>query len=331
MEPAMPLDLSNPVCVAAVQMQGRVADIAYNLDHAEKLATEAFEHGARIVALPEFFTTPISFDARLSGCALAADSNAGLDLLQRLARRYAGYVGGSMLVGRGTDVYNTYHFVQPDGTFFTHDKDLPTMWENAFYVGGSDDGVLQTQLGPVGAAVCWELIRTQTVLRLRERVRFVLSGSNWWTGPMNWPLFGRLLAGADKYNRRLAAQAPVTFAKLLGVPLLHAGQAGRFECRFLLVPGLGWSVPYASEFLGETKIIDRDGNVVASRSLQEGAGVVLADVLLEPGKPSLDLDPASFWIPKLPPTLRWYWDQQNACGKWYYRKHNAADQPPPSC
>ena len=323
-EPKMPLDLSKPVRAAAVQMEGRVADIPYNLNHAEKLATEAFERGARIVALPEFFTTPISFDARLSGCALSPNNNGGLDLLRRLARRYTGYVGGSMLVRRGADVYNTYHFVQPDGAYCTHDKDLPTMWENAFYVGGGDDGVMQTNLGSVGAAVCWEMIRTQTVLRLRGRARFVMSGSNWWTGPMNWPLMGPLFASADRYNRMLAGRAPVILAKMLGVPLLHAGQAGRFTGRFLLVPGLGLSVPYTAEFLGETKIVDREGNVVAGRGLGEGAGVVLADVLLDSGKPSLDPDPASFWIPKLPAFLRGYWTHQNACGKWYYRKRNAA-------
>jgi len=320
MGPEMTLDLSKPVRVAAAQMHGRVADIPYNLLQAESLATDAFTRGARIVALPEFFTTPVAFEPRLAGCALPP-ANDAIDLLERLARRYSGYIGGSMLVRRGDDVFNTYVFVQPDGRCFTHDKDIPTMWENAFYIGGSDDGLMGTGLGPVGAAVCWELIRTQTVERLRGRVRFAMTGSNWWGGPENWPLARRILRGVERANERLAAQAPVTFARMLGVAVLHAGQAGRFEGRFLLVPGRETNVRYVSAFLGETKIVDREGRVVSSVEREEGPGIAMADLLLEPGKPSLDPDPASFWIPDLPRFHRAYWRHQNACGKWWYTTH----------
>jgi len=316
-------DLSRPVRVAAVQMHGRVADIACNLRQAEALVTDAFDRGARIVALPEFFTTPVAFDPRLARCALPP-ANDAIDLLDRLARRHSGYVGGSMLLRRGDNVYNTYVFMQPDGRCFTHDKDIPTMWENAFYVGGSDDGLMPTELGPVGAAVCWELIRTKTVLRLRDRIRFAITGSNWWGGPENWPLARALFGGVERANLRLAAEAPVTFARMLGVPVLHAGQAGRFEGRFLLVPGRGASVRYVSSFVGETKIVDRDGTVLASVAREEGPGIAVADVLLEPGKPSLDPDPASFWIPDLPRFHRAYWRHQNACGKWWYRTRGQA-------
>ena len=43
------------------------------------------------------------------------------------------------------------------------------MWENCYRVGGSDDGMIDAEGVPVGAAVCWELMRTQTVRRLRGR------------------------------------------------------------------------------------------------------------------------------------------------------------------
>ena len=34
------------------------------------------------------------------------------------------------------------------------------MWENCFYVGGSDDGTMRAQDVDLGAALCWELMRT---------------------------------------------------------------------------------------------------------------------------------------------------------------------------
>lgn len=79
-------------------------------------------------------------------------------------------IGGSLLA-RDADghVRNAYLLVTPDGVAGRHDKDLPTMWENAFYIGGHHDGVIAAGDLTVGAAVCWEFMRTQTVHRLRWR------------------------------------------------------------------------------------------------------------------------------------------------------------------
>ena len=51
------------------------------------------------------------------------------------------------------------------------------MWENSFYIGGDDDGVIDAGELKVGAAVCWEMMRTQTVRRLAGRVDLVIGGS----------------------------------------------------------------------------------------------------------------------------------------------------------
>ncbi len=314
----MSIDMSQPVRVAAVQMDGRVADIGYNLEQARRLSERAFSSGARIVALPEFFTTPVCFDERLNDCALEP-GNEAVNLLTELAGRYGGYIGGSMLLRKGADVFNTYVFAQPDGKLFTHDKDIPTMWESAFYTGGHDDGVFKSDIGALGCAVCWELIRTQTVKRLRGRINFAITGSNWWRAAANWPpaLLRRLI---DVSNDKLAATSTVNFAKLLGVPVIHAGQAGSFDGRFLLFPGSTLSVPYSSSFVGETKIVDSDGTVVAALNRSDGANTVSADLLLQPRPPGRTLDETSFWIPKLSAAHLFFWQQQNYCGGRYYRR-----------
>jgi predicted amidohydrolase len=89
-----------------------------------------------------------------------------LALLRTLAREHNGIVGSSFLAKSGKDCFNSFVLVFPKGQYYRHDKDLPTMGENSYYIGGSDDGVLATPAGPVGAALCWELIRSQTVRRL---------------------------------------------------------------------------------------------------------------------------------------------------------------------
>ncbi len=69
--------LGGRVKVAAVQVEARLADISWNIAHAESLAREAIEAGACIVALPEFLTTSIVYDERLSSCSLPPENAAG--------------------------------------------------------------------------------------------------------------------------------------------------------------------------------------------------------------------------------------------------------------
>jgi hypothetical protein len=48
-------------------------------------------------------------------------------------------------------VRNAFFLATPDGIAGRHDKDIPTAWENCFYVGGTDDGLIE--LGDMTAGV----------------------------------------------------------------------------------------------------------------------------------------------------------------------------------
>ena len=41
--------------------------------------------------------------------------------------------------------YGTYVLAEPDGAVHLHDKDIPTAWEQNYYVGGDDDGVVRVR------------------------------------------------------------------------------------------------------------------------------------------------------------------------------------------
>jgi deaminated glutathione amidase len=103
------------------------------------------------------------------------------------------------------------------------------MWENYFYLGGDDNGLIDVDGFTVGAAMCWELMRTQTVHRLRGHVDLAMTGSGWWSileyHPR--PVFGRLEAA----NHATAWRAAATFATFVGAPVLHAGTVGDLGCR----------------------------------------------------------------------------------------------------
>lgn len=307
--------------VAAIQLEAVVGDVAENLSRIEQMVDEACAAGAQLVAVPEFCTSRLPFDPAAHEAVLPTDS-AALKLYRDLARRHQVHIGGSWLVAEGDQVFNRYHFVQPDGFVHTHDKDLPTMWENAFYgpAREGDDGAFETPLGGVGVAVCWELIRSQTVRRLLGRIDVAVTGTHWWTMPSNWGnAVDRGLATIGQYNRYLSENAPVEFARRLGVPVLQASHCGHFRTGFLTVPGLSNALPYDTHFVGATQIVDAAGHVLAQRRTDEGPGVVRARIELGAQEPVTELEDR-FWIPELPWFLKAYWHHQNACAKRYYRQ-----------
>lgn len=310
--------------VVAVQMKGRVADVAYNLDHVDELLQEAVRHRPHIIALPEFFTTPIVQDDRLWGCALPPE-NPALDLLRDVATTHDVLIGGSYLERRGDDVYNCYALVHPDGRVTRHDKDQPTMIENAYMTGGNDDGWHETVHGNVGTAVCWETIRTQTVRRLQGRVDFLMTGSHWWAPPRNWRFMRRFFRTMDAMNRTHLHHAPATLSKLLGVANIHASHVGPLHGRVPVVPNAAWNPRFESYLLGETQIVDHHGKVQQRLRDSDGPGVISAPIQLTRQPASLPL-PDRFWIPDLEPRFRFFWWQQNLCAKAMYARAKANDR-----
>lgn len=330
------------VTAAAIQMQTRVGDVGYNLELAETMVREAARQGARIIALPEFFTSAITPDERPYAAVLGANNQA-VALLQGLASELDIWVGGSLLQEDQGEIYNRYVLAEPNRQLHTHDKDLPTMWENAFYLGGDDDGVFQTQLGVVGAAVCWELIREQTIARMQGRVQLAMTGTHWWTVPRNWPGLGPqslLLGRLARKNAQLSEGAPSEFAQRLGVPVLQASHCGEFSGRFQLLAGLPLSLPYSTHFVGATQIVDPQGKVLASRHTQQGPGIVYADITIPKPSSAPTRSRRGFWVPPLPWLMQRYWDQQNWATKPLYAskgrrlglaaaQKNARNQPAP--
>jgi predicted amidohydrolase len=307
------------VRVAAVQLEATIADVAANLAACERLADRAGEAGAECIVLPEFFTTGIGFVPELADAALSPDGEA-TELLRSLARRHGALVGGSFLC-RDPDgeTRNAFLLVTSEGEIAgRHDKDLPTMWENAFYVGGADDGVIEADGISTGAAVCWELMRTQTARRLRGRVDLLLTGSGWWSMP-EWPL-GAVGRRLEAGNAALAGRAAREFCLYVGAPLVHAAHAGELRCEMPWAP-----LEYRGHFEGATVICDADGTVLAGREKSEGEGFVIAEVTPARAVPRREL-PDRFWLHRRPPLTAFTWWYQRLHGRpWYER--NVAGRP----
>ena len=296
--------------VAAVQMRAEVGAVALNLACAESLAREAFRRGARWVILPEFFPSAVAFTPAMLAAWQPLEGPA-LELMRRLAHKHDGVVGGSFIAQSGPDCRNSFLLVFPDGRYVRHDKDQPTMWESCYYVGGTDDGVLDTPAGPVGSAMCWELVRTQTARRLLGRVDMVVGGSCWWD--LRLPVDPEYVRD-QQMLLGLLRNVPSHLARMLGVPVVHASHAGEFEG---LTPG-NESVPYASRYLGETQVTDGRGNVLARMAYEDGEGVITAEIT--PGRVAGATEPVpqGFWTGELPPMALKAWERLNRLGRQYY-------------
>lgn len=306
--------------VAAVQLEVVLADVAANLAACESLARAAAHAGAQAIALPEFFTTGAAFVPELANAALAPDG-AATEMLTRVGREEGVLIGGSFLC-RDTDgeVRNAFHVAGPDGLLGRHDKDLPTMWENALYVGGEDDGVIHSGDLIVGAAVCWEFMRSATARRLRGRVDLVMGGSNWWSIP-RWPP-AIYTSRAETRNAATAARAPSVFGRYVGAPVIHAATTGPFSCPLPELP----TATYRGRFQGGAQIADADGRVLVRREGTEGSGFVIADVQARRTQPR-DPVPDRFWLHRRGAIPAVTWNTERLLGRrWYHR--NVRGRPP---
>jgi predicted amidohydrolase len=310
------------IIAAAIQLDTRIGDSAYNLARCEHLAEQAIAEGASWIALPEFFNTGVNFDPQLVS-KIETEEGISAQLLQRLSAQHQIVIGGSFMCritnsdGSIAGVRNRYLCFSNGTLVGRHDKDLPTMWEAAFYEGGepSDTG----ELGPVdgirvGTAVCWEFLRTQTARRLQGKVDVIIGGSHWWSIPENWPAF--LTRGMEEKNSHNFITTVQETARLIGAPVIHASHCGRFESKFPSIPGLR----YQGVLEGHTAIIDGHGRILAHRSKEEGEGIAIAKLTLGQLNNNHKI-PKQFWLRKrgLLPTISWHLD--GYFGKRWYNKN----------
>lgn len=298
-----------------MQLEVALGDVERNIAECERLARAAAADGAELVALPEFFTTGVAFLPELAHAAVAPDG-AATAMLTRVAREEGIWLGGSFLC-RDADgeVRNAFILAGPDGEVRgRHDKDLPTMWENAFYVGGTDDGVIDAGGFIAGAAVCWEFMRTATARRLAGRVDIVVGGSNWWSLPAWRPR--SVSSRMERSNARNSVAAPATFGRYVGAPVVHAAICGAVRCKMPELP----RVPYEGHFQGGALVATADGEVLALRRRGEGSGVVVAEVEPQRVPPAAPV-PSRYWLHRrglLPAVV---WNTERLHGRRWYRRH----------
>lgn len=200
-----------------------------------------------------------------------------------------------------------------------HDKDLPTMWENAFYEGAdeADTGELGEIDGiRVGSAVCWEFIRTQAARRLRGKVDVIMGGSHWWSVPLNWPRW--LVGVARDYSSDNLMRSVQETARLIGAPVVHGSHCNQFTCK---TPGFPYPInTYEGVLEGNAAIVDAEGVILARRYKEEGEGFVIAEISPGAVSPKVDV-PNRYWLRQRTLLVAFSWYYHGFLGRRWYIKN----------
>lgn len=332
-----------PQRVAAIQFAPKIGDVEANLARADVLVREALGKGAQWIVLPEFFPTGTAMHPTLLDSYQPLDGRP-VQMLKQLATTGKAYVCGSFMARSGADAYNTMVIACPDGELFTHDKDYPTMvFESAFYAAGEDatyveqltkagastsgdriparagntpDGLFTHGNRSIGAAVCWELVRTRTAKRLVGKVDIVVASSGWWTADpgRSWPGLSQDQARASwNEHQVLIDTAPQRIARMVGAPVIHANFTG---------PNPGFtSVAFDREangrYLGSSQIVDGQGKTVGRMGTEEG--ILLAELALGRAPPTERITD-EFWMQQVSDSMRRRWATTGAAGRDHYIK-----------
>jgi predicted amidohydrolase len=156
-----------------LQFDVKSGDIEANLSCVEQGLAEIAEScgpiSPGIIVLPELWATGFSYEKLPD---LSRRIPTLLENLQNLAAKYKVLIAGSLPENSENYYYNTLFIISPKGIAGTYRKQrlFNPMHEDTFFTSGKTPSPIQTDLGPIGALICYdlrfpELLREQTSLK----------------------------------------------------------------------------------------------------------------------------------------------------------------------
>jgi N-carbamoylputrescine amidase len=309
---------SRRIRLAAIQMvstNGRVSD---NLARAEHWAEHAAQEGAELVLLPELFSTGFEINAH---AWRAAEPQGGPSerWLTETARRHDFFIGGSYLEHRASDFFDTFALAGPTGIIGRVRKRHPCSLEAYIFKGGDDPHVIETPLGRIGVAICYDASLREVWDRLLpdcpDLVLMPMSAPT----PVKTILYNQ--RKIDAYYASFRDGATQT-SRLLGIPCAMSNKWGKWDTAVpALMPKLLLGHQH-SRFPGFTHIADSNGQEVGR--IARGEGVTVAAVQLDPNLRHLSLpmerDQFRPWIAKVPAEYRFFAFFEALGRRWYARE-----------
>lgn len=175
--------MENPVKVACIQMDIRLKNKSYNLDHASQLICEAHGNDANLVILPELFSTGYFFDSRQDVLSYGEPVPGGrtTDTLLQLAKQYSLYLTASFIEQDQYNLYNTAVLVGPDG-FIGKYRKLHLCGDEIFWFEPGNLGlpVFHTSIGKISLLICLDGFYPETYrICALQKADIICIPTNW--------------------------------------------------------------------------------------------------------------------------------------------------------
>ena len=155
-----------------LQFDVKSGNISSNLASVEQglaeIAASCKQISPGIIVLPELWATGFAYEKLPE---LTTKIPELLENLQTFSAKYQVHIAGSLPEFSGNSYFNTLFITAPKGIPGSYRKQrlFNPMGEDTFFTPGTEPRPIQTELGPIGALVCYdlrfpELLRKQTAL-----------------------------------------------------------------------------------------------------------------------------------------------------------------------
>ena len=289
--------------VAAIQMDCTPAPVATRLARAASLIAEAAQSGAQLAVLPELFNTGYEYHARNYALAEPIDGQT-VTWMQAQAAQHGLHLAGTLLLLDEPDIYDAAVLAAPDGRLWRYDKRYVPLWERAYFRGGDQITVAETDLGRLGMMICWDQYHPDLWAEYAGQVDALLVMScpgDVGMGDLHFPdgfraKFLDLVGPPPALDGDASEPDPVpedapehASAAWLGVPVVESSATGTLRTRLPLIeayfPGspLAERASQAADMIMEcgfppaTQVANGRGAVLA-RGSATGDAVVIAEV-----------------------------------------------------
>jgi deaminated glutathione amidase len=253
--------MTAPLLAAAIQMRS-TRDMARNIADALALIGDAAAQGARYIQLPEMASLIERDKARLLAAIGREESDPFLAAMREAARRHQAMIHiGSIAVTAGDKIANRAFLIDGTGVIIArydkihlYDVDLPNgeSWrESATYAAGDCITVVETPVGRLGPAICYDI------------------------------RFGHLFRALAAAGAEILT-APAAFTRQTGEAHWHVLQRARAieNGAFVISAAQGGRHEDGRETFGHSMIIDPWGRVLAEAGTEPGVILTPIDLAL---------------------------------------------------
>lgn len=195
------------ITVAAVQMEIAPLDTGRNLAKIEKLVGELCnQQPVDLVVLPEdVLTGPIPYNLEYA----LSESSSEVTRLCQIAREKQLYLAaGSFICKDGDNYYNTALLIDPSGEIqLRYRKNHLWIPERRYLVPGNEAMVVDTPIGKIGLAICWDLAFPELFRSMIKQGAEIICIPSYWSTGGNKPADAEIKASKMMIDTLCLARA----------------------------------------------------------------------------------------------------------------------------